>query len=416
MTLEMPIATRNAGKINPESIEDYLVAGGYEGLKKARSMGQSELIEMLERAGKLRGRGGAGFNTGMKWKGAFQAPGDEKYVICNADEGEPGTYKDRYIIENDPHTIIEGMLICAYAIGAKQCYIYCRGEYSNLNALLKRSICAARENGLCGEVDMHVATGAGSYVCGEETTLIESLEGKRGEPRLKPPFPVVAGFRAKPTVVNNVETFATVPVIVDKGPEWFSAIGSPKYPGTKVFALSGDVVKRVCLEAPTNITLRELIYDFGGGIAKGHALKAVQVGGTSCGFLTPDKLDTPMDFDSLREIGGALGSGAILVIDDTHNLVDILVAVSEFFVNESCGKCAPCREGTLRAAELVKRIADGNGGAADLEQITVLAETMTQACFCPLGQSATTAICSAMKLFPGDFQTRIKTQEVNQNG
>jgi NADH-quinone oxidoreductase subunit F len=414
MTQEMRIALRNAGKINPVSIDDYLAAGGYEALKKARTTDRAELISMLERSGKLRGRGGAGFNTGLKWSSAFQAEGREKYVICNADEGEPGTYKDRVIMENDPHTVIEGILICAYAIGAKECHIYCRGEYRDVNALLKQAIGQVREKGLCDDVEIHVASGAGSYICGEETALIESLEGKRGEPRLKPPFPTVAGLHGKPTVVNNVETFANIPVIVEKGAEWFSAIGSPSYPGTKVFSLSGDVVHRACFEAPTNVTLRDIIYGFGGGIPDGRAIKAVQVGGSSCGFVSPEKLDTPVDFESMREIGGALGSGAVMVVDDSHNIVDILVSISQFFAHESCGKCAPCREGTLRAAELVKRVADGDGVPADLEQIRILADHMNRSCFCALGQSATTAVSSAMSLFPDDFRTKLKAGGVKE--
>jgi NADH:ubiquinone oxidoreductase subunit F (NADH-binding) len=411
MVQELRIALRNAGKINPASIDDYIAAGGYEALKKARKMDPAELINMLERSGNLRGRGGAGFNTGLKWSSAFQAEGPDKYVICNADEGEPGTYKDRTIMENDPHTVIEGILIGAYAIGAKSGYIYCRGEYRDIIALLKQAIKQAGEKGLCNGVELRVASGAGSYVCGEETALLESLEGKRGEPRLKPPFPTEAGFQGKPTVINNVETFAAVPVIVEKGAEWFRAIGSPTYPGTKVFSLSGDVVNRACFEAPTNITLRDIIYGFGGGIPKGRAIKAVQVGGSSCGFISPEQLDTSVDFESMREIGAALGSGAVMVVDDSHNIVDILVSIAEFFAHESCGKCTPCREGSLRVAELVKRVAEGEGTQADLDQIRTLADHMSMSCFCPLGQSATTAITSAMSLFPNDFQTKLKAQE-----
>jgi len=412
MIREMRIVLRNAGKINPASIDDYISAGGYKALKKARTMDRKDLIGMLERSGNLRGRGGAGFNTGSKWGSAFQAEGPEKYVICNADEGEPGTYKDRIIMENDPHTVIEGILICAYAIGAKDCYIYCRGEYRDINALLKLAIMQAREKGLCDDVEIRVASGAGSYVCGEETALIESLEGKRGEPRLKPPFPTVAGFRRKPTVVNNVETFASVPVIVEKGADWFRAIGSLNYPGTKLICLSGDVVHRGSIEVPTNVTIRDIVYGFGGGIQDGRAIKTVQVGGSSCGFISPEHLDISVDFESMRKIGGALGSGAVMVVDDNHNIVDILVSISEFFAHESCGKCAPCREGTLRVAELVKRVADGEGIQADLEQIRTLADHMSRSCFCALGQSATTAISSAMSLFPNDFQSKLKAQEV----
>lgn len=409
MIQEMRIALRNAGKINPLSIDEYIAAGGYESLHRARKMDREELISMLESSGKLRGRGGAAFNTGLKWHSAFQAEGEEKYVICNADEGEPGTYKDRIIMENDPHTIIEGMLICAYAIGAEECYIYCRGEYRDIITLFKKAIQQASDKGICGDVTIHVASGAGSYICGEESALIESLECKRGEPRLKPPYPTVSGFNGKPTVVNNVETFANVPVIVEKGADWFRAIGSPDYPGTKVYCLSGDVVNRGCFEAPTNVTLRDIIYSFGGGIPDGRSIKTVEVGGSSCGFISPEHLDTTADFESLHKIGGELGSGSVMVVDDSHNIADILVSISEFFAHESCGKCAPCREGTLQVAKLVKRVADEAGVREDLEQIKNLAEHMSITCFCPLGQSATTAISSAMRLFPGDFKDKIES-------
>lgn len=408
MVQEMRIALRNLGKVDPASIDDYISLGGYQALDKARGMEQGDLISMLEHSGKLRGRGGAAFNTGLKWSSAYEVEADEKYVICNADEGEPGTYKDRTILESDPHSIIEGILICAYAIGAKNCYIYSRGEYTEQIKLLKRAIQQTEARDLCHGVTIRVVAGAGSYVCGEETALIESLEGKRGEPRLKPPFPTVAGFRGKPTVVNNVETLATVPIIVEKGSEWFKAIGAPQYPGTKVFSLSGDIVNKTCFEVPTNATIREIIYELGGGIPGGRQLKAVQVGGSSCGFLTPDQLDIPVDFESMREIGSALGSGAVLVIDDRHNLVDILVGIAHFFEHESCGKCTACREGTHHVAKLIEKIANGTGTVQDLELIRNLAKYMDKTCFCPLGQSATTAISSAMKSFESDFLDKMK--------
>jgi len=408
MLKETRIALRNSGKIDPHSIEDYISAGGYKALEKARKQEQKQLIEEIENSGKLRGRGGAGFNTGLKWSGAFEAPGDEKYVVCNADEGEPGTYKDRTIIESDPHTVIEGMLICAYAIGAKQCYIYCRGEYEGCIDLLREAASQAREKGLDGGVDIRVCSGAGSYVCGEETTLLTSLEGRRAEPRLKPPFPTVAGLYGKPTVVNNVETFATVPVIVEKGADWFSAIGAPKYPGTKIFCLSGDVVNRGCFEVPTDSNLKDIIEQLGGGVPNGRKLKAVQLGGSSCGYLTPEQIDTPVDFDSLRAKGASLGSGSVLLIDDSHSMVDIVAGIAHFFNHESCGKCVPCREGTYRVAQIMDKFAAGRGSRADLEQIKKLAELMNNSCFCPLGQSATLAITSAMELFPEDFEARME--------
>jgi len=407
---EIRISFRNAGKIDPRSIDDYIAAGGYEALKKARETDREALINTLEQGGKLRGRGGAGFNTGLKWSGAFKVDSAVKYVVCNADEGEPGTYKDRTIIENDPHTVLEGMLICAYCIGAKEAFVYCRGEYKNCIALLRNAVRQAEEKGLTGDVRVRVHSGAGSYVCGEETALLNSLEGKRAEPRLKPPFPTVAGYNAKPTVVNNVETFATVPAIVTNGADWFSAIGSEKYPGTKVFSLSGDVVNKGCFELPTNATLRDVVYGCGGGVPNGQKLKAVQLGGSSCGYLTPDMLDTPVDLDSMRSVGAALGSGATLVIDDSHNIVDMLVKIADFFNHESCGKCTSCREGSYRVAQLIRKIVEGSGTEADMQMLRELDATMRMSCFCPLGQSVTTAILSAMTLFPEDFAAKLRKE------
>lgn len=410
MVKETKIVLQNVGIVDPKSIDDYIKHGGYKALKKARSMDQIELINSIEQTGKLRGRGGAGFNTGFKWSSAFQENSDVKYIICNADEGEPGTFKDRTILENDPHRVLEGILIGAYAIGAKNCYIYCRGEYKNSISLLRLAIEQAYKKGLLKGISVRVHSGAGSYVCGEETALIESLEGNRGEPRLKPPFPTVSGFRGKPTVVNNVETFATVPDIVLKGAKWFSSLGSSKYPGTKVFSLSGDVVNRGCFETTTDVTLRDVIFEFGGGIVNGHSIKAIQVGGSSCAFIKPEHLDTPLAFETMQAIHASLGSGAILVVDDTHNMVDIVYKIAQFFKNESCGKCVPCREGTYRVEQLLDKIVSGKGEKEDLEKIKKLSHVMNNSCFCALGQSATTAIISAMELFPEDFEERLKKE------
>lgn len=411
MSKELRIALRNAGRIHPESIDDYIAAGGYKALKTARETDRGELIAMLERTGRLRGRGGAAFNTGLKWSSAAQVNSAKKYMICNADEGEPGTYKDREIMESDPHTVIEGILIGAYAVGTDDCYIYCRGEYRNAIRLLELAVQQAEGKGLCDGVSIQVAYGAGSYVCGEETALISSLEGRRGEPRLKPPYPTVEGFRGKPTVVNNVETFAVIPVIVSKGADWFSGIGAAGYPGTKVFSLSGDVKNRGCFEAPTDITLRDIVEGFGGGVTGTGRLKAVQLGGSSCAFITPDKLDTPVDVDSMRSIGGSLGSGATLILDDSHNIVDILAGIAEFFEHESCGKCIPCREGTLRVRELLSGLAEGRGKKEGVAKLGELCDLMEMSCFCPLGQSATTALKSALELFPGDFDAKLRARE-----
>ena len=407
---EVRIALRNVGKIRPDAIEDYLASGGYEALKKARTLDRGELIATIEETSRLRGRGGAAFSTGKKWSSAYGSKDETKYLVCNADEGEPGTYKDRIIMEGDPHTVIEGILIGAYAVGAKDCFIYVRGEYERSIELLRRAVRAAEERGLTGDVRIRVVSGAGAYVCGEGTAIVNSLEGLRGEPRLKPPSMAVKGLHQKPTVVNNVETFAVIPEIINKGAEWFGAIGAEKFPGTKLMCLSGDVVNKVCVEVPTNATLRDVVEGFGGGVANGKKLKAIQLGGSSCGFVTPDKLDTPIDFDSIRAIGASLGSGAVYVLDETRNVVDILAEIAGFFRHESCGKCTPCREGTMRIAELMDKISAGEGTREDIDLIKTLSGYMQKTCFCPLGQSATTAFMSALKLFPEDFDAKLKKE------
>ena len=407
---EVRIALRNVGKIRPDSIEDYLASGGYEALKKARTLDRGELIQTIEETSRLRGRGGAAFSTGKKWSSAFASEDETKYLVCNADEGEPGTYKDRVIMEGDPHTVIEGILIGAYAVGAKDCFVYVRGEYQKSIELLRKAVKSAEEKGLTGDVTIKVVSGAGAYVCGEGTAIVNSLEGLRGEPRLKPPSMAVKGLHQKPTVVNNVETFAVIPEIVAKGADWFGAIGAEKFPGTKLMCLSGDVANKVCVELPTNATLRDVVEGFGGGVANGKKLKAIQLGGSSCGFVTPDKLDTPIDFDSIRAIGAALGSGAVYVIDETRNVVDILAEIARFFRHESCGKCTPCREGTMRIAELMDKVSWGEGTKEDVDLIKTLSGYMQKTCFCPLGQSATTAFMSALKLFPEDFDAKLKKE------
>ena len=407
---ELRIALRNVGKIDPMSIDDYIQSGGYEALKKARTQDRGELITAIEETSRLRGRGGAAFSTGKKWSSAFASEEETKYIVCNADEGEPGTYKDRFLMEGDPHTVIEGILIGAYAVGAKECFIYVRGEYENVIRLLRHAVRQAEDRGFCGDVKIKVVSGAGAYICGEGTAIVNSLEGLRGEPRLKPPSMAVAGLHKKPTVVNNVETFAVIPEIIHKGTAWFGAIGAEKYPGTKLMCLSGDVKNKVCVEVPTNATLRDVVEGFGGGVAGGKKLKAIQLGGSSCGFVTPEQLDTAIDFDSVRAIGASLGSGAVYVIDETRNIVDILAEIAKFYRHESCGKCSPCREGTMRIAEILERFAAGNGTRADIELIRSMSGYMQNSCFCPLGQSATTAFMSALKLFPGDFEEKLRKE------
>lgn len=411
---EMRIALRNAGKINPDSIEDYIAAGGYEALKKAREIPGKELIAQIERSGYLRGRGGAGFNTGFKWRTASEVESDIKYVICNADEGEPGTYKDRTILENDPHTVLEGMAICAYAIGANRAIVYCRAEYPHVIELLKKAVAQGEEKGIYGDLKFTVMTGAGAYVCGEETALLNSIEGKRGEPRLKPPFPTVKGLYGMPTVVNNVETFAAVAVIIDKGPEWYSSIGAVKYPGTKVFTVSGDISRKGWCEVYTGSKLSDILEHFG-GVREGHTIKAIQIGGNSGAFIKPDMIDTRIDFESLFERGASLGSGSLFVIDETRDMSEILVEVVSFFAGESCGKCTPCREGTARITELLTKVRDGEGTVKDLETVEKLCSNMRAACFCPLGQSVAVPVLSALTNYREDFMNRINEGRGSEN-
>ena len=404
---ETRIALRNAGRINPESIDDYISAGGYEALAIARKSDRDELISGIENASKLRGRGGAGFNTGFKWSGARASQGDVKYVVCNGDEGEPGTFKDRVIIENDPHTVVEGILIACYAIEASEAIIYVRGEYQHQIALLRNAIKQAEERGLTDGVHVRVYTGAGSYVCGEETALLNSVEGLRAEPRLKPPFPTVKGAFGKPTVVNNVETFATVPAIVKNGPEWFAGIGSPAYPGTKIFSVSGDVQKPGCYEMATDATLSDIVVGLAGGAKDGHTIKAVQLGGSSCGYIKGDEINLSIAFDSLRSSGKSLGSGAVLVLDESRDMVVQVQQILHFFAHESCGKCTPCREGLYQACRIIDRFAENEASQADLDMLLSLSEMMANDCFCPLGQGALTAFRSAYELFPEEFETRM---------
>lgn len=398
MLQEMRLVLRNAGKIDPLKIDDYLAVGGYQALKKARSTDRAELIEEIRKSG-LRGRGGAGFNTGQKLSFTFKAQADQKYIVCNADEGEPGTYKDRAIMENDPHAVLEGMAICGYAVGATRGYIYCRGEYPQVADILRTAISQAREKGVLGDFDIEVCLGAGAYVCGEETALIESIEGKRGIARSKPPYPPVCGLWGKPTVVVNVETLANIPQIVEKGGSWFAGIGAASYPGTKVLTLTGDVVNKGYIEVPTNTLIRDVIFKFGGGIVGGRKFQAVQIGGNSGAIIPESLLDTEISFDAMASIGATLGSGAVFVLDETRDLRDVICSMASFFEHESCGKCTPCREGTLRLSELCEKIRAGRGSEADLELIRRVGQTMSLACFCGLGQAAPTPVLTAIKHF-----------------
>lgn len=406
MAEEMRIVLRNYGKIDPLKVEDYIAQGGYTALEKARSMGQAALIDDVKKSN-LRGRGGAGFNCGMKWNFAYQAQADQKYVICNADEGEPGTYKDRLIMENDPHAILEGMAICGFAIGSNKGYIYCRGEYPQVIDILNEAIAQAKEKGCLGNFDIEVRSGAGAYVCGEETALIESIEGSRGEPRFKPPFPPVQGLWSKPTIVNNVETFANIPVIVEKGGAWYAAIGAASYPGTKIFTLTGDVNNKTFFEVPTDTTIREIVFKFGGGIPNGKKFKAVQIGGTSGAFIPESLLDTQVSFDSMSAIGATLGSGATFVMDETRDMVDITARIAKFFEHESCGKCAPCREGTARMHELMEKLNEGKGSGKDIALLQKLGNVMSYSCLCGLGQAAPAPVLTTIKHFQADYNAKL---------
>lgn len=411
---EKRVVLRHCGLINPDEIEDYINQGGYETLGKVLTEYQPEDVIRVVKESGLRGRGGAGFPTGLKWE--LTAPGRKKYLICNADEGEPGTFKDRLILEGDPHSVIEGMAIAAYAIGADEGYIYIRGEYPLSIDRIQRAIEQAEDLGLLGEnlfnsgfnFKIKVRQGAGAYVCGEETALIESMEGDRGEPRVKPPFPGQAGLWGKPTVVNNVETLANIPVILEKGAEWFRQLGTESTPGTKVFTLTGNINNEGLIEVPMGITLREIIYDIGDGIPGGRRFKLAQTGGTTGGCLPEEFLDIPMDYDTLAEKGSALGSGALLIMDDSHCVVDILKCFMNFFRHESCGKCTPCREGTTRLYNIFDRISRGEGDQKDLQLALKLGRVMKNSALCGLGQGAPNPLFTIMKYFRDEVEAHLE--------
>jgi len=408
------IVLENCGVIDPESLEEAVAVGAYEAMAQVVENGISpaDLIEEIKRSG-LRGRGGAGFPTGLKW--SFTAPGEEKYVVCNADEGEPGTFKDRLILEGDPHRLIEGMMLAGYAVGASKGYVYIRGEYHLSIARMQKAIDAAREAGLLGRgvfgsdfvFDVEIKKGAGAYVCGEETSLIESIEGKRGYPRLKPPYPGAVGLWAKPTVVNNVETLANVPPIVRNGAAWFRGYGTETCPGTKVYTILGHIAHPGLIEVEMGTPLRTIIETFGGGVNDGKAFKGALIGGAAGAFVCADCLDRPMDFDGLQELSAVLGSGAILVLDEDASIVDMLDGILAFFQHESCGQCAPCRAGTRALKTMIGAIRAGRGRPGDLERLVEIASAMQAASLCPLGQSAIMPIRSALQHFRGEFESRI---------
>lgn len=412
---QMRVALRNCGFIDPENIEEYIARDGYGALGKVLSMTQQEVIDEMKKSG-LRGRGGGGFPTGLKWEFAYKNKSDQKYVVCNADEGDPGAFMDRSILEGDPHSIVEAMAICGYAIGANRGLVYIRAEYPLAVKRLETAILAAREYGLLGhdilgtgfDFDIEIKFGAGAFVCGEETALIHSMEGMRGEPTTKPPFPAESGYWGKPTNVNNVETFANVPVVFLKGADWFSKIGTEKSKGTKVFALAGKINNVGLIEVPMGITLREVIYDIGGGIKDGKKFKAVQTGGPSGGCLTEKDLDTPIDFDNLIAKGSMMGSGGMIVMDETDCMPAVAKFYLEFTEEESCGKCTPCRVGTKRLLEILEKIIAGKGTMEDLETLKELSQVIKDTALCGLGQTAPNPILSTLEAFEDEYIAHVR--------
>jgi NADP-reducing hydrogenase subunit HndC len=416
---QLRIVLRNCGFINPENIDEYIARDGYQALGKVLSeMTPPDVVKVVKDSGQ-RGRGGAGFPTGLKWEIASKSNSDEKYVVCNADEGDPGAFMDRSVLEGDPHSVLEAMAICGYAIGASKGLIYVRAEYPLAIHRLKIAIGQAREYGLLGKdifgtgfnFDIELRFGAGAFVCGEETALIHSMEGLRGEPSIKPPFPAEAGFRGKPTNVNNVETFAAIPVIILKGAEWFSNIGTEKSKGTKVFALAGKINNVGLIEVPMGTTLREIIFEIGGGIRYGKKFKAVQTGGPSGGCLTEKHLDVPIDFDNLVAAGSMMGSGGMIVMDEDDCMVSVAKFYLEFTVEESCGKCAPCRIGNKRLHELLNHITEGKGSLADLDRLRNMSYVIKDTALCGLGQTSPNPVLSTLDNFMDEYVAHVKDKK-----
>ena len=416
---QVRIALRNCGIINPENIDEYIAYDGYKALAKALTeMTPDQVIEEVKKSG-LRGRGGAGFPTGLKWELTKKSKSDKKYVVCNADEGDPGAFMDRSILEGDPHSVIEAMTIAGYAIGADQGYIYVRAEYPIAVKRLRIAIKQAQEYGLLGRnifgtnfsFDLELRLGAGAFVCGEETALITSIEGHRGEPKPKPPFPAVSGLWGKPTLINNVETYANIPVILNKGADWFSKIGSEKSKGTKVFAVGGKINNTGLVEIPIGTTLREVIYDIGGGIPNGKKFKAAQTGGPSGGCIPASHIDTPIDYETLRELGSMMGSGGLIIMDEDTCMVDIAKFFLEFTVDESCGKCPPCRIGTKRMLEILEKITSGKGEMEDIDKLEMLAKNIISSALCGLGQSAPQPVLSTLRYFRDEYVAHVRDKK-----
>ena len=413
------IALKNCGIIDPENIDEYIAFDGYKALEKVlTSMTQDEVIDVVTKSG-LRGRGGAGFPTGKKWNFTKMAQGDQKYVVCNADEGDPGAFMDRSILEGDPHCVIEAMMIAGFAIGANKGYIYVRAEYPIAVKRFQIAIDQAKEYGILGkniwntgfDFDLEIRLGAGAFVCGEETALLESIEGRRGQPRQKPPFPANAGLWQKPTLINNVETYANITKIILNGAEWYSSIGTEGSKGTKVFALGGNVVNVGLVEVPMGTTLREIVFEIGGGIPNGRKFKAAQTGGPSGGCIPEEHLDTPIDYESLGQIGSMMGSGGLIVMDDSKCMVNLAKFYLGFTVDESCGKCTPCRIGTKRMLEILDKITKGEGTMEDIEKLEHLANTIKKTSVCGLGQTAPNPVLSTIKYFKDEYIAHVKDKK-----
>ena len=410
------VALKNCGVIDPENIDEYIAFDGYKALAKALTeMTREQVIQEVIDSG-LRGRGGGGFPTGKKWQFGYNSQADQKYIACNADEGDPGAFMDRSLLEGDPHAIIEAMAIGGYAIGASEGYIYVRAEYPIAVHRLQVAIDQAKEYGLLGKnifgtdfcFDLHIRLGAGAFVCGEETALMNSIEGMRGEPRPRPPFPAVKGLFGKPTVLNNVETYANIPQIILKGAKWYASMGTERSKGTKVFALGGKINNTGLVEIPMGTPLRTIIYDIGGGIPNGKKFKAVQTGGPSGGCIPAEHLDIPIEYDTLIEIGSMMGSGGMIVMDEDNCMVDIARFFLDFTVDESCGKCTPCRIGTRRMLEILERIVNGKGEEGDIEKLETLAKNIKATALCGLGQTAPNPVLSTLKYFRDEYEAHIK--------
>ncbi|HUO17537.1 MAG TPA: NADH-quinone oxidoreductase subunit NuoF [Verrucomicrobiae bacterium] len=409
------IVLANSGRVDPEKLTDYIAVGGYQSLAKALDeMTSKEVVEEVKKSG-LRGRGGAGYPTGLKWELVAKQIATPKYIVCNADEGDPGAFMDRSVLEGDPHRVLEGMAIAGYAVGAQQGYIYVRGEYGLAIQRLQTAIKQAEREHLLGarildqgfqfRIDLRI--GAGAFVCGEETALIASIEGKRGQPRQRPPYPPASGLWGQPTLINNVETYANIPPIIERGGDWFSTIGTASSKGTKVFALAGKIANTGLIEVPMGMTLREILFDIGGGIPN-RKFKAAQTGGPSGGCIPEQLLDTPVDYESLAKIGSIMGSGGLIVMDDSSCMVDVARFFMEFCMDESCGKCIPCRAGTVQMHDILRRITTGEASDADLEMLKSLATLLKETSLCGLGQTAPNPVVSTLRYFPEEYETHIR--------